>query len=315
MIKYEDINSLYGIEDNYLSILHTYAAPWKRDNTQLWRSSDEYESFIKIPVDDYKFQYWKDKEVEYRYNDYGFRTDVDFSQLDRGSIFLGCSFTEGIGLPIEMTWGYKVASALGTPFINLGVAGKGVDTAYRNLLAAVKDFKIDNVFLFIPPLYRQEFIVEDNEWFTSYINKWRNDKGILNIAHGGILKHWVEGGIAEEHKDFFNSLMFGSHKQAIAYSFKTVQAIQQVANTIGTNFYCLGYEQFNTSKQEDRASKIPDDICEYVPARDRHWDSKRHHLIADSFLEMIGGIEPLRLYEDSVEEVKEEPPVNKQSLI
>lgn len=307
MIKFNDIHKLYNIQEGDLSILSTFSAPWKRNGTLQWRSSDTYESFIVTPTDDFKFQYWKDKDIEYRYNDYGFRTDIDFKNLERGSVFLGCSFTEGIGLPVESTWGYKVANTLNTPFINLGVAGKGVDTAYRNLVAASRKFKIDNVFLFIPPLYRQEFLVEDNEWFTSYIEDWNNDKFVYNIAHGGIMQHWSEGKIEDQHRDFFNSFVFGSHRQAVTYSFKTVQAIQSLANSIDTNFYCLGYEQFNTQKQHNIAEGIPDDICEFIPARDTHWNSKVQHLIADEFIKLTGVVDLPKK-----EKPVEKPPVIKE---
>lgn len=315
MINFEDIYRLYNIDKNYLSILSTFAAPWKYNSTLLWRSSDTYEAFIKTPVDDYKFQYWKDKNIEYRYNDLGFRSDIDFKNLERGSVFLGCSFTEGVGLPIESTWGYKVADALGTPFINLGIAGKGVDTAYRNLIAASKKFKIDNIFLFIPPLYRQEFLVEDNEWFTSYIKGWKTNKYIYNTAHGGILNHWSEGKVEEQHKDFFNSFLFGSNKQAITYSFKVVQAIQSVADSIGTNLYCLGYEQFNSKKEQNIAKDISDDICEFIPARDTHWDSKMHHHIANTFLELKGGVPLPKPKKEEIKEDTSSLPPKRQNLI
>ena len=39
--------------------------------------------------------------IEYKLNNEGFRTPDDFNSMDEGNIFLGCSHTFGVGLPIE----------------------------------------------------------------------------------------------------------------------------------------------------------------------------------------------------------------------
>lgn len=94
----------------------------------------------------------------YAWNNNGFRTN-DFSTIDMNkpkSIFLGCSFTSGIGLPERDIWATKVYNHLKTKnknmqYINLGVAGTSID--YITLIAskAISKWKPDHVFLYTPP--------------------------------------------------------------------------------------------------------------------------------------------------------------------
>lgn len=80
---------------------------------------------------------WRIDSIEYRYNNYGFRSDDDWDicHKGKGAMFLGCSITEGIGLNIEQTWGYRMSKILGGKFYNLGQSGTGIETQYRFMRA------------------------------------------------------------------------------------------------------------------------------------------------------------------------------------
>ena len=61
---------------------------------------------------EFNLVFWVDKKIEYKYNNEGFRVPYNFNDKDSGIVTLGCSFTEGVGLPYEYTWGYKLAKHL-----------------------------------------------------------------------------------------------------------------------------------------------------------------------------------------------------------
>ena len=73
--------------------------------------------------------WWDPSPIEYRFNAQGFRAD-EFT-ASTGTVFLGCSFTVGIGLPYEDTWVHQVSSALGSACWNLGQGAGSMDTCFR----------------------------------------------------------------------------------------------------------------------------------------------------------------------------------------
>ena len=64
-------------------------------------------------------------DIDYKINKQGFRCD-HFSD-EEGILFLGCSFTFGVGLHEHQTWAYKVADNYNTKCWNLGIPGHGFD--------------------------------------------------------------------------------------------------------------------------------------------------------------------------------------------
>jgi len=64
-------------------------------------------------------------DIDYKINKQGFRCD-HFSE-EEGILFLGCSFTFGIGLHEHQTWAHKVAEHFGVKCWNLGIPGHGLD--------------------------------------------------------------------------------------------------------------------------------------------------------------------------------------------
>lgn len=117
--------------------------------------------------------------IEYRYNNFGFRTDDDFDLKSPapGTMFLGCSYTFGTGLNIEDTWAYKLNQKLGGEcFYNFSQPGSGIETAYRMLRAYADDLKIKTVyFLTLDNGQRREFFHINRRHFN-FIGPWDYDK-------------------------------------------------------------------------------------------------------------------------------------------
>jgi hypothetical protein len=111
---------------------------------------------------------WKDRRFTYRFNSQGFRCE-EFSQ-DIGILFLGCSYTVGVGLPVEETWPYLVAKSLGLNYANLAQAGGSNDTAFRLGYHWIPRLKPKIVFLLSPEVHRFELVGNDLIHFLSPTN-------------------------------------------------------------------------------------------------------------------------------------------------
>lgn len=100
-----------------------------RANTnRKWSQGDE--EYDYDPVDNL---YGPD-DITYNYNAHGFRCDP-FENNNAEILFMGCSLTEGTGLPLKDLWSTHVHQALypNTSYINLGIAGGGVEGQAESL--------------------------------------------------------------------------------------------------------------------------------------------------------------------------------------
>ena len=72
-------------------------------------------------TDDLNFDGYPDANISYKLNNYGYRSD-NFNKADvTNSLFAGCSFTFGVGLPLENVWCKVVHNRIGIgKFYNLG---------------------------------------------------------------------------------------------------------------------------------------------------------------------------------------------------
>lgn len=109
---------------------------------------------------------WIDKQFTYKFNSHGFRCD-EFSN-DDSIMFLGCSMTMGIGLPLEDTWAYQVANSLNLKSVNLAIGGAGPDTAFRLANHYISQIK-PKLVVFVDPPPGRFTLISDNKKFYSFI--------------------------------------------------------------------------------------------------------------------------------------------------
>ena len=142
-----------------------YMEMYEPSNTYSWIPMDSKELFEnnlnKNPSDE-SLNYYLQNPIEYKLNNYGFRTPDDFNSEEEGNVFLGCSHTFGIGHHLENVWSYKVNKHVGGKFWNLGIGGTGVMSHYRLLKKLYKKLKIKNIFHYAPLNCRYEFFFNDN---------------------------------------------------------------------------------------------------------------------------------------------------------
>jgi hypothetical protein len=98
-----------------------------------WNGTDSEELYQKNlrtnPAELERYN-WIDRKITYKFNSHGFRAD-EFDSSAPGVMFIGCSHTLGVGLPVESTWAHIVSTTLKLKNYNLGVGGSSNDTAFR----------------------------------------------------------------------------------------------------------------------------------------------------------------------------------------
>lgn len=133
----------------------------RANTTSQWLGSDT--------VCNYKLDnnLYRSDSFDYKFNDYGFRCDNFNQESDIPIVFLGCSFTEGIGLPAETVWTYQIITRIrnktskNIPYWNLATGGAGVDTIARHLYWFNEMHKIKFIFALLPNLCRREYCIDD----------------------------------------------------------------------------------------------------------------------------------------------------------
>jgi hypothetical protein len=138
-----------------------FSSKYKKYSSQeiKWIEADSLEHFqfnLKNRYEDLHRLGWLDKNVTYKFNSLGFRCE-EFSDQP-SAMFLGCSMTVGIGLPVEETWANIVSTSLKLQCINLAAGGNSPDTAFRMCLGYIDKIKPKIVIYNQPPEGRIELV-------------------------------------------------------------------------------------------------------------------------------------------------------------
>jgi hypothetical protein len=162
---------------NYNSVYKCYSGKtlyWLPSDKEEWYQFNISNNYQKLQ--DYN---WINANITYQFNSLGFRSE-EF--IEKGIMFLGCSHTCGIGLPMNNIWTSIVAKELQLPQCNFGQGGTSSDTAFRMCLGYIEKIKPKIVIYCEPPGTRFE-IVNDDKIFSVTIdndslkvfNTWSKD--------------------------------------------------------------------------------------------------------------------------------------------
>jgi hypothetical protein len=79
--------------------------------------------------------YYANHPIEYKFNSHGYRMR-EFDTIDYANhlAFFGCSFTVGVGLPLEETFAYRTATTLGCDYVNGSIGGASNQFIVANLV-------------------------------------------------------------------------------------------------------------------------------------------------------------------------------------
>lgn len=156
--------------------------------------TDTKENFEKLcEVEEYReyfrnFGWLEPKAITYKLNSHGFRSEEFLPDQDC-IVALGCSFTVGIGLPIESVWPSLVGQALGKKVYNLAWGGNSADTCFRMAEYWIPALKPKAVFMLAPPKARFELLL-DSKMQPYEIFMPSNEVSFGHDRYGEFLKHW-----------------------------------------------------------------------------------------------------------------------------
>lgn len=172
----------------------TRLEPWvpgirSANTSSNWQSPIEEESFGKMMQDPVHRAYFTEKgwdkpdSITYKINSKGFRCE----EFDNAPclLALGCSYTFGVGLPVQDTWPSLIGKALGLKVVNLAWPGQGSDYCFRVAEHWLPKLNVKHCVLLNPPSCRIEVVTQDdaetfminsmsnyynpNDWF---LNQW-----------------------------------------------------------------------------------------------------------------------------------------------
>jgi hypothetical protein len=219
-------------------------------------TKESYENLIRDPAHREYFANlgWDHPgAITYKFNSHGFRAD----EFDGGPylLALGCSYTVGIGLPVESTWAYQTAQALNLKCANLAWGGYSADTCYRLAEYWVNELKPDYVCMLVPPQHRVELLLEDpNLRFEVFMPQSKSDYFKESDTY---LKHW-----------------FLNEENARINQRKNIRAIKQLCTEVNIPCKIYNAEDFMCRSRE-----------EIGYARDyMHGGPIAHKILADTFI-------------------------------
>jgi hypothetical protein len=174
---------------NYNSIYKKHC-----DTTINWLPSDTEELYNKNLIEQRDLlikNNWIDRKISYTFNSEGFRSDRFTNNPT--VMFLGCSNTIGIGLPVEAIWPTLVAKQLNMSCANLGQGGGSADTAFRLCLGWIDKIKPKLVIFLQPPGTRWELLTNRKIEFLG--------TGFPVLAYEPYMKEWW----ADDNNHHFNT--------------------------------------------------------------------------------------------------------------
>jgi hypothetical protein len=190
---------MHGVNNSYGR--SWYSTHGLVDKTVTWTPSDSEDRFEENMADPKKRAQlekfgWTRDNVSYTFNQYGFRADQFTNGVNDSIVFLGCSHTVGIGVDLESTWAYKVASSLGLRRYNLGVGASSADTCFRLAHHWIPRLKPKYVIMLTPSHTRIEMVLEKYlvnfmPTMSTYIEK--EYMGMLEGFYNGWLAHPANG--------------------------------------------------------------------------------------------------------------------------
>ena len=234
----------------------------KANKTLEWIPSDTLENFEKKLAkdpNDQNMQYYLENPIRYKMNNMGFRTAVDFVDGVEGNLFLGCSHTMGIGHYLRNIWAWKLNEYIGGNFLNAGVGGSGIGTAFRLLYGLKGMIRPKNVFLFTPHGYRYEY-------FNPDLKAWTTLQTTRLLARS----------------ELFRTASAKNNMEI--YYYLNYIGIKDICESIGANLYAIDDIDFKVLKTHK--GDIPQ------TARDYHLPVANHHRIFERFKQAYDNNEP-----------------------
>jgi len=161
--------------------------------TSNWMHSDNDENYQRMMLNPVHCEYfikqgWDQPNcITYAINSDGFRSD-EFDTTRSGMLALGCSFTFGIGLPIQQTWPMLVSTSIGLDCWNIAWPGISADTCFRLAEYWITALQPKLVCQLMPPRDRFELITGNTDLPVEVFMPM--SQSVLFSNSDVYLKHW-----------------------------------------------------------------------------------------------------------------------------
>lgn len=144
-------------------------------------------------------------KIDYSLNSYGYRCN-EFQNQE--ILILGCSYTEGHGLPLELTWPYLISKKMNKDYINLAKGGDGAQAQVVKAFKFFEEFYNPKYIFAVFPMARMEVpllaLKTRNTFDFNGIGKAMLDNRLLTKISK--TPHLVENILPEEFAVFYNVL-------------------------------------------------------------------------------------------------------------
>jgi hypothetical protein len=171
--------------------LHCNVDYW-RNKTLDWFPSDTKER-LQESMQKHKYKAYIQSKgwdqpgaITYKFNSNAFRSE-EFDPAADNLVALGCSFTMGVGLPIQTVWPSLLGHALNLHVCNLGWGGFAADSCFRMAEYWIPYLNPKLVVFLVPNKPRLEIIVNENIGETVTIMP-TNFEDHPHLS--GFIKHW-----------------------------------------------------------------------------------------------------------------------------
>lgn len=149
--------------------------------------------------------------IEYKLNSHGYRCDEISNQE---ILTLGCSQTEGHGMPVDLTWPYLISKKMNKDYINLAKGGEGMQAQIVKAFQFFKEFYHPKYIFAVFPISRLEvplvdFNVKNNIDIKLLESRENIGKAMLSnklLEKFSKSPHMAESVLPEEFAIFYNLL-------------------------------------------------------------------------------------------------------------
>lgn len=169
---------------------------------------------------------WLDKKISYEFDKFGFRKNLN-KQDKKDLLFLGCSFTFGIGIDYQSSFTNLVCDQLKMNNVNWALPGGSNDSAFTLLNEYLEISTPTMVILVSPSAYRFELFSIKNNLY------WSHSFGSNCLRGEPSLFEHVDAPL-----HFFNERYLNQNK------IKNQLAIENICQKNNIKFYMIDVEEF-----------------------------------------------------------------------
>jgi hypothetical protein len=223
----------------------------KTPNTVIkFTGGDEEDTYIENLKRQPSDWYYRNTEVTYQFNEYGHRCkNIDSIDVNNYVLFTGCSHTESIGIELEKSFPYLIASSLSCDYYNLALSGTGIDCLMHNLII----------------------------WFTTVTHKpkklfmqWPISNRYTNLSGSNIENVYVAN--PDNTPEINKFIMLGD---SIGYFDSKMKLYANIIDNLGVEVVHIGFED----------GTVKHNLCRHDLARDLcHAGIESHKLLCNGIL-------------------------------